>query len=268
MTEVLADFAPAALVTAIEENFFEGWSNFGRVGGELYRDEEITRIASLIPYIPYNGVLRTHYGERNIDGKIRANIAYFAARRAQMLWAITPSTRPAVLAHHLHRFGFAPAQDLVGMAADLATFPNEVRLPAHTVIREVSDLRSLREFVDLVAWRWHLPADANDLVFELNRRFGFDADKPGRRWLAYQDGEPVAKAFLYLGAGVAGIYGVSTVPSRWRQGLGAAITLTALAAAREKGYRIAILHSTPMAENLYRRLGFREYCKLSMYTLT
>ena len=32
--------------------------------------------------------------------------------------------------------------------------------------------------------------------------------------------------------------------------------------ARAMGYRIAILHSSPVVEEMYRRLGFQEYCKL------
>jgi hypothetical protein len=35
------------------------------------------------------------------------------------------------------------------------------------------------------------------------------------------------------------------------------MTIEALHAARAAGYRLAVLHSTPMARSLYERIGFR-----------
>ena len=116
-------------------------------------------------------------------------------------------------------------------------------------------------------WHRYLNADGEDLMFSFQQQLGVGVDKPRRRWLAYQDNEPVAKAFLSLGAGVAGIYGDSTMPAVRRQGIGRAITLTALLAARQLGYRIGVLHSTQMGEGVYRGLGFQEYCRLYLYGL-
>ena len=77
--------------------------------------------------------------------------------------------------------------------------------------------------------------------------------------------EPVTIASLLFHAGVAGIYGIATVPQSRRQGVAAAITLHALHEARRRGYRIAVLSPTEMSDALYRRIGFQEYCKLSHY---
>ncbi len=78
-------------------------------------------------------------------------------------------------------------------------------------------------------------------------------------------GEPAATASVFLGAGVAGIYSISTIPMRRRQGIGAAMTLAPLCDARSRGYHIGILHAEPAGLSLYRRLGFREYCTLHPY---
>jgi GNAT superfamily N-acetyltransferase len=62
---------------------------------------------------------------------------------------------------------------------------------------------------------------------------------------------------LFNGAGVAGIYGVATVPGARRKGIGAAISLAPLMDAREMGYRHAVLFSTDMATGVYERIGFQ-----------
>ena len=71
--------------------------------------------------------------------------------------------------------------------------------------------------------------------------------------------EPVALTSLFLHAGVAGIYGVTTIPEARRQGIAAAMTQSALHEARLLGYRVAILSPTQMSRGIYRRLGFQEY---------
>ena len=71
-----------------------------------------------------------------------------------------------------------------------------------------------------------------------------------------------------LGAGVAGLSSVATVPEARRQGIGTAVTLHLLEQARAMGYRIGVLFSSDMAVGVYRKLGFREYRKGSFYVWT
>lgn len=43
------------------------------------------------------------------------------------------------------------------------------------------------------------------------------------------------------------------------------MTLSLLREARALGYRIGILHSSGVPLRMYRRLGFKEYCKIAYY---
>jgi GNAT superfamily N-acetyltransferase len=108
------------------------------------------------------------------------------------------------------------------------------------------------------------PAEA-EWVGEMYRRLGLGDDGPWRHYLGRLQGEPVATSTLFLGAGVAGVYFVFTVEQVRRRGVGAVLTLAPLTAAREMGYRIGILGSSEMGFPVYRRLGFREHCRIEVY---
>lgn len=259
------DLSPAALIRAIEENFIESWAQFGRSGGELRCEAGLVRIVSAIPQIPYNGILHTARSAAEVDADIAAQAEYFRSRGKEMIWAVTPSSQPPDLAAHLVRHGFSLLYELAGMAADLDRLPELPPLPPGVEIREVDDLASLRQYADLVVRKWRLPPDCGEWIFYLHQQWGVGADKSRRRWLVCKDNVPVAKVFLSLAAGAAGIYGVSTMPEARRQGFGGAVTAAALRAARQTGCRIGVLHSTEMGQGVYRRLGFQEYCKIGIY---
>jgi ribosomal protein S18 acetylase RimI-like enzyme len=102
-------------------------------------------------------------------------------------------------------------------------------------------------------------------ILGIEAGLGLREDLPRQLYVGRLKGEPVATSLMFLGAGVAGIYAVSTARRARRQGVGRAMTLVPLLEARAKGYRIGTLHSSPMGLSLYRQLGFQEYCRLRLY---
>lgn len=78
------------------------------------------------------------------------------------------------------------------------------------------------------------------------------------RYVGYLEGEPVAVSSLVMAAGLAGIYAVATLPAARRRGIGAAMTLHAMAEGKRRGARHAVLQATPMGLPVYERLGFAQ----------
>jgi GNAT superfamily N-acetyltransferase len=152
------------------------------------------------------------------------------------------------------------------MAVDLHTLNEATPAPAGLVIRRVADADLLGQFVAAYVEAFTLPEAEARIWSDLFARLS-DPAEPFPHYVALLNGRPVATSAMLLGGGVAGLYHLGTVADARGQGVGAAITLAPLRDARALGYRVGTLQSTTMGYNLYRRLGFVEYCTLGMYRL-
>ncbi len=72
---------------------------------------------------------------------------------------------------------------------------------------------------------------------------------------------------VYWANGTAGIYRVATLEPFRGQGIGTAVIVTALQAAKASGPRRAAVQATPKGELVYRRRGFREVGKIDIYRM-
>jgi ribosomal protein S18 acetylase RimI-like enzyme len=151
------------------------------------------------------------------------------------------------------------------MAVDLLMLDDEAGSPLGLTIEQVGDLEGLRRWSEIFTAAFGQPEDTAEATFAVETELGVGKHPWRRLYVGLWEGEPVATSLLFLGAGVAGIYGVGTVSDARRRGIGRAMTVTPLLEARAMGYRIGVLHASPMGLGTYRRLGFREYCRLCRY---
>lgn len=251
-----------AVAEVIEQaNILEFYSLFARLPGARLHDEpECTWVISGVPHPLFNGVLRTRFGSDAVDTKIDTTLAHFGRRRVPLYWYIGPSTTPADLRERLRARGLIHVEDAPGMAADLQALREDLPVPTGLTIRPVGDLESLKQWVDVFA----SPGDADVAVYVYGH-LGTGPGAPFRHYVGLLDGEPVGCSSLFLAADVVTVQHVATVPHMRRQGVGTAMTLTALREGRALGYRIAAFPSTPQAVGVYRRIGFEEYCRFSVY---
>jgi ribosomal protein S18 acetylase RimI-like enzyme len=129
----------------------------------------------------------------------------------------------------------------------------------------VEDAASLAHWSRVLCDSFGAPRSFGDAFAELATTIGLGPESPFRHFLGYANGEPVATCSLFLGAGVAGIYDVSTLPELRKRGLGRLVTLAAMHEARARGYRMAILHSSALGAAMYRGLGFADVCPIGQH---
>ncbi len=79
------------------------------------------------------------------------------------------------------------------------------------------------------------------------------------------DARTVANSLLHLADGLAGIYGVATVPEERAEGLGAHVTADALRHARRLGYGVGTPQSSPAVHNVCLGLGFEYPVNVPMF---
>ena len=84
-------------------------------------------------------------------------------------------------------------------------------------------------------------------------------------YLVFLNGKPVGTSQLFISEGVAGIYNVTCLPDARGKGIGSAVTLAPLLKARQIGCQMGILQASKKGYNVYRRLGFQDFGKLSLY---
>ena len=264
MGQILKDLSPRRLVEAIEASMFGFWVHLGhspRV--ELYDGPDMIRFVGDVPSPFCNNVLRPQLTADDIDTRIEETLTHFKSRNLPVRWFTSPSTRPADLGKYLEAHGLAHRVDIPGMAVDLPKLNGDLIPPSDLTIERVGDVKTLEQWIQAFTIGYGVPVSVGNFFLDGLVSLGFEL--PWRHYIGWLAGKPVACSSLLLGAGVAGIYAVATVPEARGRGIGTALTLVPLREARAMGYRIGVLGSTQMGLGVYRRLGFQEYCKFVIY---
>ena len=254
------------LVNELERNLWETWSIFGR-GPDCYLHEEehLLWYETPIPIIPYNGVLRFQL-ETNVDQVIAEIVDHFKLKKSQFMWILHPSSSPPDLSKRLLSHGLKDVEPVPGMVRHLDELPEISPIPEGIEVRKVMDERDASAFYQFASWRWNIPEQYQSHYKAIAK--GFQLGQPGSKvhmWQAWCDGKPIAKAGMSLSNKSAGIYAVVTRPEARRLGLASTLTLIALHEAKSRGCPLAVLHSTPMAERLYRSLGFNTIVEFRLF---
>lgn len=266
MDTVLKDFSVSSVVDAMEINVYEAWICFAHALGAIVYDEpHMLWFFSGFPFHLANGIVSARFPEERLKEILDERLQQLVAKEVPMAWLIGPSTRPVDLGSRLQEHGWMFGDEAPGMAIELQTVDESFPIPPSLTIQRIHDAETLRTWLRVMTIGSEIPEEGLALLLELVSKLGFTDDPSLHFYLGMLEDKPVATSLLYLRGGVAGIYNVTTLPGARHQGFGSALTVAPLLQARNLGYRIGILQSSPMGLHLYRRMGFREYCTFQVY---
>jgi GNAT superfamily N-acetyltransferase len=265
--DILDDFSSIESVkTSIKAN----WENYHYCLGrspsvELSVGRYLTWLVTNMPDHFMNLVVCTELPSSGADQLIKNALLHFESLNIQKLsWLADEIVYAAEMKKHLVANGLTFRESFATeMAVDLDQLTGNPSLPDDLQITMVDDDAALRKWIRVASSGFGVPAEAEDIWFDF---FNYVAcGPPFRTYLALLNGTPVGTSQLFTSAGVAGIYNVACMPQMRGRGVGAAVTLAALLEARKLGYRVGILQASQMGYKVYRRLGFQDFGKLSVF---
>jgi ribosomal protein S18 acetylase RimI-like enzyme len=265
MSESLQKASKADLAAAIETNLYTQLAMWQRPGVDVHDEPDVMWMRSGLPHPMFNFVLGARFPAGTVSAHIETVLAHFRPESTPFSWWIGPLSQPVNLDQKLEAHGLRHATTNAGMAADLQLLDEASTAPAGLAITRVYNRASLDSHLQVVVDAFRMPGYAHSFLGNIFAGLGLGPDVPLQHFVGHLRGRPVACASIFLDGRVAGIYTVGTVLQARRRGIGRAITLAALHHARQAGYCYGILHASAAGLNVYRGLGFKEYCPISVY---
>ena len=265
MSHILKDLSTPALIKAVKGNLYGLFRLLKQSAKtEFVESDELVRWHTSIRHPWFNGVLCTQAASTHETSVIQDTLAYFKSRQVSIFtWWMETNLPVEVWKQSLLGQGLKVDENTPGMALDLSTLKPKQPLPAGLQIEQVTDLETFQDWTHTFVQAFELPDSWKASLYDIFASLGLAL--PVRHYLGYLAGEQAATATLFLGAGVAGIYNVATVPEARKQGIGAAMTLRPLYDAYALGYHVGILQSSEAGFGVYQKLGFQKICNMDHY---
>jgi ribosomal protein S18 acetylase RimI-like enzyme len=259
MSEILTDLSTPALLNAIQANAYAFFIRREKILGKTIREENSLTWIDAPASVPVAWLHGAISAEAAPDRAAQA-AHDFLARGLNEVYLVaceTGQSRPSWLAA-----GACQIETEHAMVVSLS-HSDRVRPANRSLsIEYVADDNALQNCAAVIsAGRDQWTAG----FFQLTNPSIAASQEYMRYYLARLAGRPVDTAAQFLWAGLAGIWWVTTTPELRRRGVATAITRAVLADAAHLGYQAAMLEALPDPVPMYRRLGFREYCRFNVY---
>lgn len=248
----------------VEENLRCAMRFFGEAtgSGEVRQLDRTIAMYSGLEYGVFNISLLTRpaiHNDGGLDAALTETSLYFKKRTKRWSFWLCEDLLDAATRRRTRQicndFGLRPISYPPGMMAQKLLPPQHPLPPIEC--RPVNDETTRCAFAEITSICFEIPPAIANAVYGPERAW----NGAYKGFVGLVDNKPVAIAAMVQAAGALGIYSLGTIPAYRRQGYGE--SLLRLAAAESTGPYI--LQSTEAGHALYRRMGFRDVTKFTVY---
>jgi GNAT superfamily N-acetyltransferase len=234
--------------------------------GRLHEEDDCLWYESAIGFPVFGGVVRPRFTPADADRRVRELLG--TLRGQPHHWFVMPTSQPPDLADTILGAGGEQVVALRGMVMSLEELAPAPALPPGVEIRPAIEDDAVRAYARLYAQLFEAPMGSwVDNLADAEVEIRHSAGDPFHRYLVVEQGRPIAAGMTCREGELASLETLSTVPEYRNRGIGAALAVRALRDERESGARIAAVWSSPGAQRLYARLGFRPVCTGYVFTV-
>jgi len=255
-----------ALIRAMDGNAMDYLRAYASgPGAVLIEDGEAIGYVTRIPHPAFNGAFIGGSRTASLPALHAALAPHLARHGRGGLWWLGSGPQAAGAEAALAMLGLAPAGSSAGMAMAYDPAVLDYRI-AGLEIAEAFGRDGRRTWGALAAHGFGLSGYDATMMAEAEAALAGTAPAGHLRLIGSLNGTPVATASRLLSFGVSGIYAIATLPQAQRRGIGAAMTLAAMAWGLPPGPRVATLQASGMGRPLYARLGYETLLEYRLYT--
>lgn len=208
-----------------------------------------------IPHCLFNSVILSGQDPATIEAALELSTACLKAFGVPVLWRLSASADSKELRARLTQAGLQAGGTQPAMQADLSRMP-ALQTVDWLVIETANGAAARRDWGRLAIQAFEMEDALGQAMGNCEATIPAELFDEQPRFTGYLDGEPVAVSSLVMTDGVAGIYAVATLPRARKRGIGAAMTLYAMAEGRRRGASIAMLQASDMGRPVYEKIGF------------
>jgi ribosomal protein S18 acetylase RimI-like enzyme len=247
------------LISAIESNLYQFYDFVASRGNlELVNERDFSWVRNKSSAWP-NWIFRVNPGLL-MEEKFIESLTSRIKRQEIPPYLIIPEPENSRDFYNLaEKFGLRQIMRWTGMALMKDEYSADPSYHKCGKIIRVRDETSLKDWLQVVNSALY---SSNSLVNALLEKLYLR--DPFKLYLGYADGEPVSTSMSFQKDAIAGLYMISTMENHRNKGYGAELTRYAMETCFQQEAEIIILHASVMGEKVYRKIGFKEYCKFGI----
>ncbi len=256
-----------SLIPLIENIFFSNGRFWGNLNASLYNSGPVWAMKTGIESADLNMVWNEKPlmpDDRKTISDIKTN---FRQSGLPFWWWMFPGGQSRTSMDMLQAEGFSFVDGIPCMLADLSLMPDQQTGATDVSIIRVCSPEELALWETVSFSGFDFPPETKEQYHRFVQTFNLAAESPQQFLLACHNGTPVATSLLFLSGNACGIYFVTTLADQRKKGIGLAVTMAAMRLAKVAKARFATLQSSSDGYQVYKQAGFKEYCRVNVYSL-